>query len=350
MNFTAFIRPNRIKLSQPASMPLASEGIDMIKPTAKKRIGKLLTPGMRHLFRTLQPLGLHVVRNHFYEPIPDTRKLGNEMWECESAMVGIDFNTEFQLELLNTLKDYISQCQFPIRPTPTPHQFHLGNDRFEALDAEILYSMIRHYKPSRIIEIGGGYSTLLSAQAVLDNEMQDGWKSELICVEPFPNEILSNGIPGLTRLIAKPVEKVNIDLFCDLQENDILFIDSSHVVKIGNDVLYEYFEILPRLRKGVFVHIHDIFLPSEYPKQWVVNEHIFWTEQYLLQAFLAFNNTFEVVWSSSYMSRRFKEKLESIFPLWQGSYQQLPDALKNCALTQDGKNVWPVSFWIRRRK
>jgi hypothetical protein len=115
-----------------------------------------------------------------------------------------------------------------------------------------------------------------------------------------------------------------------LEENDILFIDSSHVLKIGSDVQYEYLEILPRLNKGVIVHIHDIFLPAEYRKEWVLKDHIFWTEQYLLQAFLAFNDNFEILWAGSYMHLKHPDKLEVAF----NSYRR--------------NERWPGSFWIKK--
>lgn len=126
------------------------------------------------------------------------------------------------------------------------------------------------------------------------------------------------------------LEEVEATLFTSLSENDILFIDSSHILRIGNDVYYEYLDILPRIAPGVFVHIHDIFLPFEYPRQWVMDEYRFWNEQYLLQAFLMFNNAFKVIWAGSYMHYKNSDKLRSTFR----SY--------------DPATVWPGSFWMRR--
>ena len=115
-----------------------------------------------------------------------------------------------------------------------------------------------------------------------------------------------------------------------LEAGDVLFIDSSHMLRIGSDVQFEYLEILPRLKPGVIVHIHDIFLPAEYPRNWVHDKHIFWNEQYLLQAFLAFNASFEVLWGGSWMHLNHPAELESAFQ----SYKR--------------ENQWPGSFWIRR--
>jgi hypothetical protein len=132
-------------------------------------------------------------------------------------------------------------------------------------------------------------------------------------------------------IIPEKVQNVPVSKFGELKENDILFIDSSHILRIGSDVRYEYLEILPRLNKGVLVHAHDIFLPSEYPKEWVCKQYRFYTEQYLLQAFLAFNSAFEILWMGSYMHLKHPEKLERAF----SSY--------------DRNKVWPGSFWLRKK-
>jgi len=137
--------------------------------------------------------------------------------------------------------------------------------------------------------------------------------AELIAIEPYPNEVLRRGFPGLSRLIPRKVEEVDLSQFDELKQNDILFIDSSHVLRIGNDVQYEYLEVLPRINKGIIIHIHDIFLPMEYPKNWVLKMHRFWSEQYLLQAFLAFNSAFEILWAGSYMHLRHPDQLEKAF-------------------------------------
>ena len=222
---------------------------------------------------------------------------------------------------------------FPKERTPVPYRYYVNNSGFASVDGELLYCMIRHHRPRRIIEIGSGNSTYVAAQAILKNaEDRNGYECELTAIEPYPNPVLKKGFPGLTRLVQKRIQDVPFSEFEKLEENDILFIDSSHVLKIGSDVQYEYLEILPRLRKGVLVHSHDIFLPSEYPKEWVIKNRIFWTEQYLLQAFMAFNDSFEVVLAASYVHARHPEWLESAF----SSYSR--------------DNRWPGSFWMRRAR
>lgn len=253
-------------------------------------------------FPVWQRLGFHIIPNHFYEPIPDTRTLKSDLWSKRSDLIGIEINEEKQINLLSQFSaKFKSEYEtFPRRKTSNPYQFYLNNGAFESVDAEILYCMIRYFKPRRIFEVGSGNSTLLSAQAILKNKEENkDYECELLAIDPFPTSVLKTGFPGLSRVISQKVEDVPISQFNKLGENDILFIDSSHVLKIGNDVQYLYLEVLPRLNKGVLIHIHDIFLPSEYPKEWVLKQYRFYTEQYLLQAFLTFNNVFEILWGEA---------------------------------------------------
>jgi predicted O-methyltransferase YrrM len=250
-------------------------------------------------------------------------------------MVGIDIRERAQVRLLSEFSARFrgEYDAFPRHKTPVAHQYYVNNGNFESADGEILYCMIRYFKPRRVVEVGSGYSTYLSAQAILRNREEDrNYDCELVAIDPYPNSVLRAGFPGLSRLIAEKVQNVGMSEFDGLRENDILFIDSSHVLKIGSDVQHEYLEILPRLNRGVLVHVHDIFLPSEYPRQWVKKEYSFYTEQYLLQAFLAFNGAFEILWMGSYMHLKHPGELEKAF----GSY------------TRD--RVRPGSFWMRRRE
>lgn len=289
---------------------------------------------IRRSFPFWQKLGVHVVPNHFYQPIPDTRTLNDELWQKPSDLPGLELNDEGQLALLGEFAArYKNEYEsFPRQKTTTAHQYYVENGQFESVDGEVLYCMIRHFKPRRIFEIGSGNSTYLSAQAILKNREESGEACELTAFEPYPNEVLRAGFPGLTNLVAGKAQEIPFDKFEELGENDILFIDSSHVLKIGSDVQYEYLEVLPRLRKGVIVHVHDIFLPAEYPRKWVMESRTFWNEQYLLRAFLTFNDTFEVLWGGSYMHLTHPDKLEAAF----SSYTR--------------ETRWPGSFWMRRVK
>ena len=153
------------------------------------------------------------------------------------------------------------------------NDFYLRNGRFQSVDALVAYCLIRHFRPRQIIEVGGGYSTLLLAMAARKNG-----STVLRSIEPYPAEFLTNGVDGLAELLTEKVENVALSYFSELEENDCLFVDTSHVVRIGGDVNYIFLEVLPRLKPGVIVHIHDIFLPFDYPQVWVIERRRFWTE------------------------------------------------------------------------
>lgn len=294
-----------------------------------------LKRGINKSFPFWQKIGIHVVLNDFFWPIPDTRTLDEKLWRTRSEMVGVNINKEKQFELLSLFSEKYSHeyNAFPQYPDGIPYNFYLRNMSFESVDAEILYCMIRHFLPSRIIEIGSGFSTMLITQALKENsEERNRSTYDYKVVDPYPNEIVRAGFPGFQGPIVKKVEDLLLEEFASLEKNDILFIDSSHILNIGSDVQYEFLEIIPRIKPGVIVHIHDIHFPCEYPREHVFKERIFFTEQYLLQSFLAFNDSFEVLWSGSYMNVLYPEKLSSAFY----SYNS-------------GKTK-PGSFWMRRIK
>jgi hypothetical protein len=280
----------------------------------------------REIFPVWERHGFHVTPVHFYQPIPDTQSLPESLWNRPSELVGIDMNDAMQLDLLrNHFPKFRHEYdQFPTEPTGESGRFHFSNGFFDGTDALVAYCMIRHFQPRLIIEVGSGFSSLVAAEAIAKNN-----NSALICVEPFPVDFLRQGFPGLHSLIEKKVQDINLEFFSQLESADILFIDSSHTVKIGGDVNYLFLEVLPRLKPGVIVHVHDIFLPFEYRRDWVMEEFRFWTEQYLLQAFLSFNSEFEVLMANSYVAHRYMKDLKATFmnsPWWGGG-----------------------SFWMRRK-
>jgi hypothetical protein len=282
------------------------------------------------LYNVYERRGWHITPVHYYQPIPDSRELQAHEWSSSSSMTGVDMNEPCQLELLSVFHSAFG-AEYDSLPASSsdPTRFHFNQASFCSVDAEILYCMIRHFKPRRIIEIGSGMSTLLAAEAIRKNETE-GSLCSLTAIEPYPPEALSRHVPGITEVIKAQVQSVSIERFCSLEANDILFIDSSHVVKTGGDVLYEYLDIIPRLNPGVIVHCHDIFLPAEYPKSWILGNRWFWTEQYLVQAFLAFNDAFEVLMAGSFLHLYHPQKLQQAF----ASYNPA--------------ETWPGSFWMRR--
>ena len=280
----------------------------------------------RELFLNWERHGFHVTPVHFYEPIPDTQSLPETLWTQPSKLVGIDMNDSIQLDLLrNHFPRFRPEYdQFPSKPTGEPGRFYSNNGLFDGTDALVAYCMIRHFQPRFIVEVGSGFSSLIAAEAIAKNK-----NSALICIEPFPPDFLRKGFPGLHSLIEKKVEDIDLEFFSQLHSGDILFIDSSHTVRIGGDVNYLFLEVLPRLKPGVIVHVHDIFLPFEYRRDWVMDEFRFWSEQYLLQSFLTFNSEFEVLMANAYLGQRYMDELKATFansPWWGGG-----------------------SFWMRRK-
>jgi hypothetical protein len=279
----------------------------------------------REIFSFWELHGFHVTPVHFYQPIPDTRSLPEALWDRPSELVGIDMNDAMQLDLLrNQFPKFRHEYeQWVTEPTSDSGRFYLRKRPFGGTDALVAYCMVRHFQPRMIIEVGSGYSSLVLAEGASKTD------TSLICIEPFPSDFLSKGFPCLKALVTKKVQEIEVDFFSQLEAGDILFIDSSHTVKIGGDVNYLFLEVLPRLKPGVMVHVHDIFLPFDYRRDWVMDEFRFWTEQYLLQAFLIFNSEFEVLLANRYVAHRYMEQFKATFPTspgWGGG-----------------------SFWMRRK-
>jgi len=274
-------------------------------------IPRCLDATFPELFRRWERRGFHVTPVNFYQPIPETRSLPETLWNRLSELHGIDMNDAVQLDLLrNQFPRFRREYeQIPAEPTGEPGRFHCNNDLFGGADALVAYCMIRHFQPRLIIEVGSGFSSLIAAEAIAKNK-----NSALICIEPFPQDFLRQGFPGLRSLIEKKVEEIDLEFFSQLSCGDILFIDSSHTVKIRGDVNYLFLELLPRLKPGVIVHVHDIFFPFDYPRDWVMDELRFWSEQYLLQAFLSFNSEFEVLIANHYLAHYYLEDFKQTFP------------------------------------
>lgn len=301
------------------------------------------------LFQAVQDrFGVNVTPSHFYFPIPKIKSFDGKDWNACKPCRGLDFRIREQVSRLHDdILPFADEWNFPRAKNGDWHKFHFSNGFFECVDAEVAYSFVRRNKPRRIIEVGSGNSTLLLAAAARKNAAQ-GSPCDLISIEPHPAPFLQDGVPGLTQLIAGPVQKAPLELFRTLRANDILFIDSSHVVTIDSDVVYVCLRVLPELAPGVFVHFHDIFAPLDYPEKFVKTNLCFWNEQYMLEAFLAFNSAFRVLWASSAMQQFRPDLLREAFPAWDASFARLPSSIKPFVPSRDGNRVWPCSLWIAR--
>jgi hypothetical protein len=276
---------------------------------------------------------------HFYSPVIDPEELrrrADEIWpRALRELPGVDLDLAGQRALLEALRPFAADFDYPegtAEPGEEPAVFRDGNGVFERLDARVLFCLLRRLVPRRLLEVGSGHSSLLAADV---NRRFLGGAIEITCVEPFPREFLVAAEPlaypapcafesmpaaglaafprGVRRVWSSRVQQVGLDPFLALGAGDVLFIDSSHVSKTGSDVNFLLLEVLPRLAPGVWIHLHDIFLPQEYPREWVLDEERSWNEQYLVQALLVHSRAFAVRFGSACAWHLFPELVESVF-------------------------------------
>jgi hypothetical protein len=255
---------------------------------------------------------------HYDSPIPDVEEIASRpdttFEEHEGIPAGIDLNVNAQLKLLDQFSRYCNEMSWPATPSETS-RYYYDNDWFGYGDAIVLYSVLRHYKPRRIVEIGSGFSSA----AMLD--VNDSWlqgETMFTFIDPWPERLLSLLTPEdreKCTILAEYIQTAPLGLFSELSTNDILFIDSSHVVKSGSDVAFLLFNVLPSLNAGVLVHIHDVFWPFEYPREWLLQGRA-WNEAYFLRAFLQFNSTFEIIYYNDFIRKRHEEILREKLPAY----------------------------------
>lgn len=260
--------------------------------------------------RVFYPLG------HYHSPVPDTRELAAEparsrvFPEAPHATPGIDWRGDAQVELWRKVITNQAPIEFADAPTGDPREYNTQQTTYPEIDAFVLQAMLRHLAPGRLIEIGSGFSSLVSAQV---NRELLGNGMTITCIEPDPPDYIADGIPGISDLRVEQIQETPLELFEELGPNDVLFVDTSHVVKTGGDVPWIYNQIIPRLNPGVHVHIHDAFVPGEYPQKWVLDGWG-WNEIYLIHSFLAFNRAFEIVFGVRWMALHHPELLKERFP------------------------------------
>jgi hypothetical protein len=271
---------------------------------------------------------------NFHSPVPDLVDLAERrVWDARSGLPGIDFREAEQRALLQELGDrYSGECRWPLDPPADPAAFHLRNVSFSYGCAASTHCVIRHFAPRTVIEVGSGMSSRIIAAALRKN---GGVPAQYVIVDPYPGNAIRNGTVARTQIVERRVEILDPEFFRSLGENDILFIDSGHCVRIGGDVNFLFLEVLPRLSPGVIVHIHDICLPYEYPKVYATSETFrqFWTEQYLLQSFLCGNREFEVLLAMHFLMTDHPEAFRQAFPNYDPAAHPYTSG----------------SFWIRRK-
>ena len=273
-------------------------------------------PEQARLFIEAEKAGVHIRRPHFYSPLPTVSELDDGLWD-EVNDAGIRWNDDESFGLLRKLSAFAGDFGRIVESGG----WDPSNPAFSHHDAIVYYCMVRHLRPARIVEVGSGYSTQLACLAAADTG------TSITCVEPYPGDPLR----GLdVRLLERRVQDVDMAEFESLRPGDVLFIDSSHVSKVGSDVNHLLLKVLPRLAGGVHVHLHDIFIPKEYHESWIRDLCLFWNEQYLLHAFLACNSEWDVTLPVYRMFHLYHDRLEA-------------------ALPTPTDFVGGGSFWMRRR-
>ena len=254
---------------------------------------------------------------HFYSPIADLediRRRESTLYPAPRRDVpGVTLDLGRQLEVLRELGRYYDEMPFPEQKQEGLRYF-FDNPNFRHGEAIVLYGMIRWLRPRRIVEIGSGFSSsvmLDTNQRFFDNGI------DCTFIEPYPKLLFDQLFPGdrdRVRVLAEKVYDVGLDTFARLEAGDILFVDSSHVAKIGSDVNDIFFRILPALRPGVYIHFHDIRHDFEYPREWIYQGRS-WNEAYLLRAFLQYNQVFQIEFFNSYAWEFLTDDLKTLLPL-----------------------------------
>jgi hypothetical protein len=256
---------------------------------------------------------------HFYSPIPSREEVRRNADRIFSStdVLDIDLNIDKQFQLLEAFKTMRSDFPYDFLNAKENEKLRyrfIKRPQYRYSDVMFLYQVIRHLEPQKIIEVGSGASSAV----MLDiNDLFFNSSIRFTFIEPYPERLygfLRDQDHDNATLITEKVQDVPMDVFESLEENDILFIDSSHVSKVGSDVNHLIFNILPRINKGVWIHFHDIFYPFELPMHWILENSRFWNESYLLRAFLMNNDAYEIMLFNTLLHQKYRSWFENEMP------------------------------------
>lgn len=290
---------------------LSKRELDTLTRLAKKVLWS--SPDTRKI---LQDQKINIVPAYFYSDIPLVDYINHSF---EYRIPGEEIYNSFIFDkdriagFLEVLSEYSAEFSPSVeKNVDHPDEFYWHNPAFSYSDAMAYYCVVRHFKPDHILEIGSGYSTLVANAALLRNG-----KGRLTLIEPYPKEFLRN-LESVDSIIESFVQDIPVaDLVKLIESSDIWFIDSTHTVKVGSDCLYIYLLVMPRISKDMIIHSHDIHLPYGLPQKQVLEKHIYWTEQYLLYAYMLDNPRIDVLFSSAYAIKALPDFLKS---LMRGTY------------------------------
>lgn len=268
-------------------------------------------------FRKRSPVASAFPAGHFHSPVVDPTLVADyvsrERRTAVSDIAGINIPVDQMRRLWLANLEFIRTTPFTEGPDPKNRYNYTGGP-FPWADGITLRMMIRHLRPKRIVEIGSGYSTACMLDSAEHVDLRD---LHITCIEPYPTRLKALLRPrdsNRVTLIERGIQDVPLNIVDALGENDILFIDSTHVLKTGSDVHCEMFHLLPRIKPGVVVHFHDIHFPFEYPDDWIFKKNYSWNEAYILRAFLMFNREFRIFFWNPLYAHVFASSIRDEYP------------------------------------
>lgn len=264
----------------------------------------------------LQGMGYHLQRADYYSGLNDLWFLSEnrDLWHDRPLPPGVEWDLEAQLGEVRKFAPHIAElADVPLEAPPGPPRYHWRNDFWGDADAIVHYGLLRSAKPRRVVEVGSGWSSLLMARALARNEEEGEAPAVVDQVEPFPRKELLSALPEHWSLHETILQRAPLEPFEALRAGDVCFYDGSHVARAASDVVWFFFEVVPRLAPGVLVHVHDVFWPADYPDEWVFDRAQTWNEQYLLQAFLMYNREFEPLICNAAVADRYPAELSELF-------------------------------------
>ncbi|MDX8150037.1 class I SAM-dependent methyltransferase [Patulibacter brassicae] len=281
----------------------------------------------RHDRRLVDLRHHRVVERSYAGPVPEWERLPPETFTAPHPMPGVAWDPLPGLALLEgELRDGLAELELPALAEIPPAERAELLRFYEGLDAAALHALVRHVRPRRVVELGSGVSTLVTARA-LERNAADGAPGELVAYDPYPRAPTAAAVHDIRRVPAEEVPRAAVE---ELDAGDVLFVDTTHVVRTGGDVVRIYLDLVPRLAPGVLLHVHDVLLPYDYHREWLANGW-FWNEQYLVQALLQGNPEWEVVLAHHQLHREHGDRVAAAVPAYDGAGQH------------------PSALWLRRR-